>query len=499
MVAPGGEERGLVDEIREVGARKAGRAARDDLEVDVVVERDPLRTHLENALPALKIGPIDHDLPVEPAGPEESRVENVGPVRRCEEDHPLVRLEAVHLDEELVQRLLALVVAASHAGAAHAADGVELVDEDDARRVRLPLLEEVAHPGGADAHEHLDEVGAADGEEGSLRLAGHGAGEQRLAGPRRSDDERALRDPATEALELLRLAEELDDLLQLDLRLRQSGDVVERDLRAVLGEKAGAALAEAERPSGAGAAAHGTHDEDPEGHDDEKRQRGEEDPAPVRRRWEPFDLRLGVLLRDDLEELRILEGKPRLEAEELDLPSALEKRRRGDQLALELALDDADARDVPRVDLAHEARVGDVRLGRTVLQEELEGHDRKEDEYDPREERLPLARLRRELPLKLVPSATAVAVALVLLVLRAPAVLCHAGSFPAASRGRSGVTPRSGDLLVVEHGDVREVPIPLREIEPVADHELVRDHEPDVVEVEFDLPAAPPVEERADP
>ena len=73
---------------------------------------------------------------------------------------PSFELEAVHLDEQLVQRLLALVVAAAEAGAAMAADRVDFVDEDDAGRVLLGLLEHVAHARSADADEHLDEVGA---------------------------------------------------------------------------------------------------------------------------------------------------------------------------------------------------------------------------------------------------------------------------------------------------------------------------------------------------
>jgi len=44
----------------------------------------------------------------------------------------LVRLEAVHLDQELVERLLALVVPAAEPRAAMASDGVDLVDEDNA-------------------------------------------------------------------------------------------------------------------------------------------------------------------------------------------------------------------------------------------------------------------------------------------------------------------------------------------------------------------------------
>ena len=132
------------------------------------------------------VGGVDHDLAVEAAGPEQRRIEHVGPVGGRDEDDAVVGLEAVHLDQQLVERLLPLVVAAAEPGAAVPADGVDLVDEDDAGRVRLALLEEVAHPAGADADEHLDEVGARHREERPARLAGHRLGEQRLAGARRA-------------------------------------------------------------------------------------------------------------------------------------------------------------------------------------------------------------------------------------------------------------------------------------------------------------------------
>jgi hypothetical protein len=51
-------------------------------------------------------------------------------------------------------------VTAAQPGAAVAPDRVDLVHEDDAGRVLLGLLEEVANARGADADEHLDEVGA---------------------------------------------------------------------------------------------------------------------------------------------------------------------------------------------------------------------------------------------------------------------------------------------------------------------------------------------------
>ena len=74
---------------------------------------------------------------------QQRRVEDVGAVGRRDHDDVRVRVEAVHLDEHLVERLLALVISAAHAGAAVATDGVDLIDEDDRRRVLLGLVEQV--------------------------------------------------------------------------------------------------------------------------------------------------------------------------------------------------------------------------------------------------------------------------------------------------------------------------------------------------------------------
>ena len=105
----------------------------------------PLMWTLEDLLATLDVGPIEDDLAVEPARSQQRRVEDVRSVRGGHDDHVRVRVEAVHLDEDLVQGLLALVVRAAEAGAALATDRVDLVDEDDARRVALGLLEQVAH------------------------------------------------------------------------------------------------------------------------------------------------------------------------------------------------------------------------------------------------------------------------------------------------------------------------------------------------------------------
>ena len=215
LVAPRGQQRRLVDEVGEIGAGEAGRAAGDDPGIDVGRQGHLAHVHLQDLLAAGDVRVGHDDLAVEAAGTQQRGVEHVRAVGGGDDDDAFVGLEAVHLDEQLVQRLLALVVAAAEAGAAVPADGIDLVDEDDAGRVLLGLLEHVAHARCADADEHLDEVGAGDGEEGHIGLAGNGACDQRLAGAGRADQQRAARNTAAEPLELLRIAQELDDLLQV--------------------------------------------------------------------------------------------------------------------------------------------------------------------------------------------------------------------------------------------------------------------------------------------
>src|SRR4029079_1779268 len=92
---------------------------------------------------------------------EKSGVKNVGTVGRRDENDAFAAFESVHFDENLVERLLALVVSAANAGEPVATDRVQLVDEQQAGRVFLALLKKIAHARGADADKHFDELGAA--------------------------------------------------------------------------------------------------------------------------------------------------------------------------------------------------------------------------------------------------------------------------------------------------------------------------------------------------
>ena len=198
-------------------------------EVDLVLQRDLPGVDPEDLLAAGDVGPVDGDVAVEPAGPDQRGVERLGPVGGGHHDHAEARVEPVHRDQELIQGLVALVVAAGPAGPPGLAQGVELVDEDQAGGLGRGLGEQAPDPGRADADEHLDEVGAREREERHAGLARDRLGQQGLARARRADQEDPLGDPAAEGLELLGGPEEVDDLAKLGDDLVGAGDVVEGD------------------------------------------------------------------------------------------------------------------------------------------------------------------------------------------------------------------------------------------------------------------------------
>ena len=274
LVGAGGEQGRLVEHVGQVGAGEAGGPAGDRLQVDVVSHGLALAVHLQDLQPTLHVGGLDGDLTVEAAGAQQRGVEDVGPVGGGDEDDVGLDVEAVHLHQQLVEGLLALVVPAAHTRPAVPADRVDLVDEDDRGGVLLGLLEQVAHAGGADADEHLDEVRTGDRVERHPRLAGRGARQQGLAGPGGAVQEDALGDLRPDREELLRLGQELLDLGELLDGLVGAGHVGEGDLGHVLGDELGLGLAELH--DAVAAAAHAGQHEPEQPEDEQQGQHGEQ-------------------------------------------------------------------------------------------------------------------------------------------------------------------------------------------------------------------------------
>ena len=168
---------------------------------------------MQDRLALDNIGVVNHDAAVEPSRTQERRVQDVRPVCGSEDDDVGVRVKPVHLHQQGIQRLLALIMPAAQTGAPQAPNRIQLVDEHDGRQMLLRLRKQVANPGRTHAHEHLHEVRAADVEERNAGLTGYSASQQSLAAAWGAHQEHAARDLGAKRAEALGVAQEVHDLL----------------------------------------------------------------------------------------------------------------------------------------------------------------------------------------------------------------------------------------------------------------------------------------------
>ena len=228
-VCPCRADGGLVQKVLEIRAGEARRRPCDLIELHVIAKGLVPRMDLQDGFPSPDIREGDRNLAVKAAGAQDGRIEDVGAVCRRHHDNALVDAEAVHLDKELVQRLLSLVVAAAKAGSSSSRHRIDLIDEDDAGGVLLRLVKHVADTGGADTDEHLHEVRAGDRVERHAGFAGHRLGKQGLAGAGASLEQHALGDSCANARIPRGILQEVDDLLQVLLLLVEARDIRKGD------------------------------------------------------------------------------------------------------------------------------------------------------------------------------------------------------------------------------------------------------------------------------
>ena len=262
---------GLVDDVRQFRAGAAARRAGDLRIIDVRLGLHVLGVYAQNRLASRQIGQLDGDSAVETTRTQQRLVQNFRAVGRRQNDDALARVKAVHLGEQLVERLLALVVAAHARVVAALADGVDFVDEDDARRFLARLLEQVAHARRAHADKHLHKFRAGNREERHLRLARDGLRQQRFARAGRADEQRALGQLRADIAVFLRIMQEIDDLLERVLGLVLAGHVVKRLAGLRLDVDLGVGFAEAHGVS-AHALAHLAEHERAEAVENDQRQ-----------------------------------------------------------------------------------------------------------------------------------------------------------------------------------------------------------------------------------
>ena len=241
------------------------------MQVDILGQLDIFCVDAQRLVASGEIGPVDDDAAVKAARTQQRLIEDLRPVRRSKDHDALARIKAVDLGQQLVERLLTLVVAAEF-GVSRAADGVDLINKDDSRGDLRRLLEQIAHAACADADEHFHEIGAGNGEERNACLARDGLGQKCLAGARRADQQRTLRELCADGGVFLRVMQEIDDLDKRFLGLVLSGNVRKRDAGGLFHIDLGLALADT-ADAAAHALRHAAHEKAEQGvHDDDRQQ-----------------------------------------------------------------------------------------------------------------------------------------------------------------------------------------------------------------------------------
>ncbi|GIX63108.1 SNF2 helicase, putative [Babesia caballi] len=178
-VPDGGTRRNLAH-FSEVGAGEPGRLLREVGDGHVVGDRRLAQQGVENGDPGGKVGQRDVDQLVEPSGPQERLVQQVGPVGGADEKDVFLGGDAVDFREELVHDAVARHRALASAAAPGSADGVELVEEEHAGRRGPGLVEDLAHVGLRLTEPHGEQLRTLDGNKVRTALRGHCLGEERF-------------------------------------------------------------------------------------------------------------------------------------------------------------------------------------------------------------------------------------------------------------------------------------------------------------------------------
>ena len=303
LVLPGRPQRRFVDQIFEVRAGEPGRASRDLPQLNITGDRYFLRMDFENLGTPPDVGPVNHDLAIEPSRPQERRIKHVRSIGGGNQDHTFGGFKSIHLHEKRVQRLLTLIVAAAEPGPAKPAHRIDFINEDNAGRMLLTLFEQISDSRRAHADKHLHEVGPANVEERHARFPGDGLCQERLPCSGRSDNQHALWDSTAQLLKFPGIFQELDNLLDLFFRFIDTGHISERNLLPLLGQQPGAALSERERlvPTDL----HLAHEEEPETeYQNEWAPSRQEGDVPRMLVWRPR-VNLNVPLAQDFDEVRV--------------------------------------------------------------------------------------------------------------------------------------------------------------------------------------------------
>ena len=106
-----GVDGSLIDHVRQIGSHCAAGSQSDGIQIHRLVHLHVLCMNLQDLHPALQVRLIHNDSSVEAPRTQQRLIQYLRSVRGPQNQDPLGAVEAVHLREQLVQRLLPLLIA----------------------------------------------------------------------------------------------------------------------------------------------------------------------------------------------------------------------------------------------------------------------------------------------------------------------------------------------------------------------------------------------------
>ena len=212
-------QRTLVDNVGELRTAGSGCCPRQSAIVDIVCHMHITCMNLQDSLTALKIRQLNRNTAIKTSRTQQRLVQRFRTVGSCQNNYTLAAVKAVHFAQQLIQSLLAFIIAAELAVITAFADGIDFIDKYYARCLFLRLLKQIAHAGSAHADEHFYKFTAADAEERHLGFACYRTRQQGFTCTRRAYQQCTLRHISTDILVLAGIMQKIHQLHQCFLSL----------------------------------------------------------------------------------------------------------------------------------------------------------------------------------------------------------------------------------------------------------------------------------------
>src|SRR5699024_8117686 len=159
----GGDKSGLVEQILEVGTAEARSRPGNLFKVYLIRKLFVFGMNLQNFLSMLLCRKVYGYLPVKTSRAQQRFIQDVRTVRCGHNHHSFIGLKSIQFGQQLVQGLFTLIMATAKSGPSFAADGVNLINEDDTGLFVFGLFKHIADALGANPDKQ-DRKSAVEGE-----------------------------------------------------------------------------------------------------------------------------------------------------------------------------------------------------------------------------------------------------------------------------------------------------------------------------------------------